>query len=43
VTQERAGITRKFKQHIVEIETQYHKDQTGQFEQLWPELAHLIK
>jgi MoaA/NifB/PqqE/SkfB family radical SAM enzyme len=43
VTQERAGITRKFKQHIAEIETQYHKDQTGQFEQLWPELAHLIK
>jgi hypothetical protein len=43
VTQERAGITRKFKQHIVEIETQYHKDQAGKFVQLWPELAHLIK
>jgi MoaA/NifB/PqqE/SkfB family radical SAM enzyme len=43
VTQERAGITRKFKQHIVEIETQYHKDQTGKFVQLWPELVHLTK
>jgi len=43
VTQERSGITRKFKQHIVEIETQYHKDQAGKFVQLWPELAHLIK
>ena len=36
-------ITRKFKQHIVEIETQYHKDQAGKFVQLWPELAHLTK
>jgi len=43
VIQERSGITKKFKQHIVEIETQYHKDQAGQFETLWPELAHLTK
>lgn len=43
VKQERLGITKKFKQHIAEIETQYHKDQAGQFEKLWPELAHLIK
>jgi hypothetical protein len=43
VKQERPGITKKFKQHIAEIETQYHKDQAGQFETLWPELAHLTK
>jgi MoaA/NifB/PqqE/SkfB family radical SAM enzyme len=42
VTQEREGITHRFRQHIAKIETQYHKDQAGQFELLWPELAHLI-
>ena len=42
VTQARPGIETKFRQHITEIETQYHKDCAGQFEQLWPELAHLI-
>ena len=43
VEKEQAGITRNFKKHIEEIETQYHLDQAGKFEQLWPELAHLIK
>ena len=43
VTQERPGITRKFREHIAEIETQYHKDQAGQFVTLWPELAHLVQ
>jgi radical SAM protein with 4Fe4S-binding SPASM domain len=41
VTQARPGIETKFRQHITEIETQYHKDCAGQFVQLWPELAHL--
>jgi hypothetical protein len=43
VTQSRPGIEDKFRQHIAEIETQYHKDQAGKFVQLWPELAHLIE
>jgi hypothetical protein len=42
VTQEQFGITKKFRKHITEIETQYHKDCAGQFVQLWPELAHLV-
>jgi radical SAM protein with 4Fe4S-binding SPASM domain len=41
VIQARPGIEAKFQQHITEIETQYHKDQAGQFATLWPELAHL--
>jgi MoaA/NifB/PqqE/SkfB family radical SAM enzyme len=36
------GLEDKFKQHIQEIETQYHKDQAGKFVTLWPELAHLV-
>jgi MoaA/NifB/PqqE/SkfB family radical SAM enzyme len=43
VTQARPGIETKFRQHITEIETQYHKDCAGQFVQLWPELAHLAQ
>jgi radical SAM protein with 4Fe4S-binding SPASM domain len=43
ITQERPGITRKFREHIAEIETQYHKDQAGKFVTLWPELAHLTQ
>jgi radical SAM protein with 4Fe4S-binding SPASM domain len=42
VKQERSGITSKFRAHIAEIETQYHKDQAGKFAQLWPELSHLV-
>ncbi len=41
VAQERAGITHKFKQHIAEIETQYHPDKLGEFVKLWPELANV--
>jgi hypothetical protein len=37
------GIEHKFKQHIHDIENQYHTDQTGNFVQLWPELEHLCK
>ena len=33
----------RFKQHTHDIETQYHTDTLGQFEQLWPELAFLCK
>jgi radical SAM protein with 4Fe4S-binding SPASM domain len=43
VTQARPGIETKFRQHITEIETRYHKDCAGQFVQLWPELAHLVQ
>jgi radical SAM protein with 4Fe4S-binding SPASM domain len=43
VTQARPGIESKFRQHITEIETQYHKDQAGKFVELWPELAHLTQ
>jgi MoaA/NifB/PqqE/SkfB family radical SAM enzyme len=43
VTQPRPGIETKFRQHIAEIETRYHKDCAGQFVQLWPELAHLTQ
>jgi radical SAM protein with 4Fe4S-binding SPASM domain len=43
VSQARPGIEVKFRQHITEIETQYHKDCAGKFVQLWPELAHLTQ
>lgn len=33
----------QFKKHTQRIETEYHKDTLGQFEQLWPELAFLCK
>ena len=36
------GIVEKFKKHIHDIETQYHPDTQGQFNQLWPELAESI-
>jgi hypothetical protein len=42
VTQPKSGIEAKFRQHITEIETQYHKDQAGKFVTLWPELSHLV-
>lgn len=35
--------TDMFKQHILQIETQYHTDKTGQFVLLWPELEFLCK
>jgi hypothetical protein len=43
VTAAAPGIEQKFKQHIQEIENQYHTDQAGNFVQLWPELEHLCK
>jgi len=36
------NLTKQFKQHIYDIEIQYHKDQIGQFEKLWPEISNLI-
>ena len=42
VQQERAGTTRRFKQHIQEIETRYHPDTSGKFEQLWPEIHQCL-
>ena len=41
VTAATPGIEQKFKQHIVEIETQYHPDKLGEFVKLWPELANV--
>lgn len=35
-------FAKDLKQHIEEIETQYHTDQQGKFAQLWPELKELI-
>jgi hypothetical protein len=43
IEQERSGISQQFKKHIQQNETQYHPDQAGNFEKLWPELAHLCK
>lgn len=37
------GIEHKFRQHIAEIESKYHRDQQGKFVELWPELAHLCQ
>lgn len=37
------GVERQFKQHIHDIENQYHLDQMGQFATLWPELEHLCR
>jgi hypothetical protein len=44
-----AGFTLKddlrteFREHIAEIENQYHQDQQGKFKQLWPELEYLCQ
>jgi hypothetical protein len=38
-----SGIVEQFKKHIHDIETQYHPNTAGQFQQLWPELAESIK
>jgi len=44
-----AGFTLKddlqaeFREHIAEIENQYHQDQQGKFKQLWPELDYLCQ
>jgi hypothetical protein len=32
----------QFEQHIVEIETKYHKSSQGRFAQLWPELSNIL-
>jgi hypothetical protein len=37
------NLQSQFQQHISEIEQKYHKDQTGNFVRLWPELAHLVE
>ena len=41
ISQAKPGIEHKFRQHIKQIETQYHTDKANQFRALWPELAHL--
>ena len=35
-------LTNEFKQHIQEIENNYHQDQQGQFAQLWPEVHNTL-
>jgi MoaA/NifB/PqqE/SkfB family radical SAM enzyme len=40
VVQEQPAILQKFRQHIAEIETQYHPDKLGEFVKLWPELTN---
>jgi sulfatase maturation enzyme AslB (radical SAM superfamily) len=42
-TSSNPGIEHQFQQHITDIETRYHQDSAGQFEQLWPELAFLLE
>lgn len=42
ITQERAGITRQFQQHIQDIETKYHPDALGRFAHLWPEIQSCL-
>jgi hypothetical protein len=42
IKQERSGTTRRFQQHIQDIETRYHPDTLGQFERLWPEIAQCL-
>jgi MoaA/NifB/PqqE/SkfB family radical SAM enzyme len=41
VAQEQPGILQKFRQHITEIETQYHADKAGEFARLWPEFVNV--
>jgi hypothetical protein len=41
IVEARPGIEHKFRQHVKQIETQYHTDKLGQFATLWPELDHL--
>lgn len=43
ITYTDTNIAELFRKHIVEIETQYHPDQAGQFNRLWPELGHLCR
>jgi radical SAM protein with 4Fe4S-binding SPASM domain len=42
ITQERSGTTRQFQQHIRDIETRYHPNTLGGFEQLWPEIHQCL-
>jgi hypothetical protein len=42
VTESKPAMARKLAKHIQEIETQYHKDQAGQFAKLWPEFKGLV-
>ncbi len=36
-------LSKEFNQHIHNIEQQYHQDQQGKFQELWPELEYLCK
>ena len=43
IRKEKPGIKSQFQQHTANIESKYHKDKAGQFQELWPELAFLCK
>jgi MoaA/NifB/PqqE/SkfB family radical SAM enzyme len=42
-TQVLENLSAEFKQHVLNMEQQYHTDQQGQFAALWPELEFLCK
>ena len=42
VTDGREELTQKFRQHIHEIEHEYHVDKQGEFARLWPEIYKVI-
>jgi hypothetical protein len=35
-------ITSRFKNHIAEIESLYHRDKVGEFARLWPEIYNIL-
>ncbi len=43
ITHQAPELVYQLKKHTQRIETEYHTDTQGQFEQLWPELAFLCK
>lgn len=42
-TEPKPGIEHKFRKHLEQIENLYHTDKAGEFQKLWPELAHLCQ
>ncbi len=42
LTASKTNLSHMFAKHTHDIENKYHKDQKGQFEQLWPELKFLL-
>lgn len=42
ITTAQPKVTEQFRRHIQDIETRYHPDSAGKFEQLWPEIAQCL-